>query len=451
MSLRKQNCGMSANIKIISDLKNFIAQTATQVVLREVFTQSTTDFSRERKLGFERLVLLLINFFRKSYSLEIAEFYALIEASELMVSKSAFCQQRMKIKSLFFACLNEVLVQSFYTHCEHTVKRWKGMRLIAVDGSTAYLTDNDEMSAYFGTQGNQNREVPMGQIVSAFDVLNGISICAGLYPIRLAEQRVAQHWLAYYDPDMLLIYDRGYPGFTTIFLHQAKENPQPFLIRCPVGFTNEIKAFVNSTKKDIISTFKASRDASEELYKQGFVVPVNSTIEVRLIKVTLEDGTTEVLLTNLFDRQEYPQHLFKELYFKRWGIETNYNAVKNQLQLEAFSGQKVNTIMQDFYITFFLANLQQIIAGSCQEQITENCQHRKYHYKVNRNIAFGLLKNRIVDLFRTRNPEQILLQLQQLFSLHIEPIRSCRKFPRTKRARRIKGKYQALTNYKRAV
>ena len=78
---------MPVNIKIISDLKNFITQSATQTGLRELFTHSKTDFSRDRKLGFERLVLLLINFFRKSYSIEIAEFYNWLEIDELTVSK----------------------------------------------------------------------------------------------------------------------------------------------------------------------------------------------------------------------------------------------------------------------------------------------------------------------------------------------------------------------------
>ena len=46
----------------------------------------------------------------------------------------------MKIKDLFFACLNEVLVQSFYKHYGQDVKRWSGMRVIAVDESSLLLT-----------------------------------------------------------------------------------------------------------------------------------------------------------------------------------------------------------------------------------------------------------------------------------------------------------------------
>jgi hypothetical protein len=92
---------MDANIKIIGDLKNFITECCTNGELRSLFTTSKTDFTRERKLNFERLVLLLINFFKKSYNIEIAEFYNRMSPESQPVIKSAFCQQRMKIKGVF--------------------------------------------------------------------------------------------------------------------------------------------------------------------------------------------------------------------------------------------------------------------------------------------------------------------------------------------------------------
>jgi hypothetical protein len=437
---------MNTNLKIISDLKNFIVQTSTDCKLRQMFVSSPSDFIRNRKLGFERLVYLLLNFMKKSYSIEIVDFYSRIDAMDMKVTKSAFCQQRMKIKALFFAGLNEVLVKSFYNHYNEAVKRWNGFRLIAIDGSQAYLVNNNEVLEQFGAHSNQSKDVPMGQVVSAFDVLNGITIWADLYPIKTSEQKVAQHWLPYYDPDMLLIYDRGYPGFISIFLHQTKEIPQPFVMRCRVDFTHEIKAFVKSNQKDILTHFRSNQYSSAELYKMGYIVPVGSVVDVRLLKVILDDGTVEVLATNLFDEQLYPHAVFKDLYFMRWGIETKYDTLKNQLQLEAFSGQKPITILQDFYITVLLSNLQEIIAKPCGQQLETIVEKRKHNYKINRNVAFGVMKNRIVDLFITYNPECILNQLQNLFLQNLEPERPGRKYPRLRKGCRTKGKYQALSN-----
>jgi hypothetical protein len=442
---------MSANLGIISDLRNFIGLSSQKGELKKLFTTSAKDFSRKRKLHFEHVVCMLLNFFKKSYSIEISEFFTWIGCEDLKATKSALSQQRLKINSFFFSGLNMVLVESFYRNYQDKLKRWNGFRVIAVDGSTAYLIDKEEVTAYFGTHGNQRGTVTLGRILSAFDVLNQITIKADMYPISWSEQKIALQWLPDYDPDMLLIYDRAYPGFTSIFHHQSKEQAQSFLMRCAVGFSNEVKTFVGCGMNDALGTFKADKAVCRELRGQGFIVRVGTGIQVRLIRVVLDDGTIEVLVTNLFDQQKYPYSEFKALYFMRWGIETKFGSVKNQLQLEAFSGQKVETVFQDFYATVFLSNLQEIISKPSQEKVKERTSGCKYSYQVNRNVAIGLMKNRVISLFLSNNPEEIIIQLQNLFAQYIEPVRPNRKVPRIRKLKRRAGKYKALTNYKRAI
>lgn len=119
--------------------------------------------------------------------------------------------------------------------------------------------------------------------------------------------------------------------------------------------------------------------------------------------------------------------------------------------MEAFSGQKVETILQDFYAVVFLSNLQEIISKSADKQIGLLSSTRQYQYQINRNAAIGLMKNRIIALFLLDDPQIILTELQQLFVRYIEPIRSGRKLPRIRKLKRRAGKYKTLTNYKRAV
>lgn len=445
---------MDANIAIINDLKQFIRRSGDCEELRHLFTTCHTDFSRHRKLGFERLVLLLINFFKKSYAIEIADFYSLLSLEDSAVSKSAFCQQRMKIKEIFFECLNEILVQSFYRNYAADVKRWQGMRVIAVDGTTVSLFHQQEVISHFGAHRNQNKKKkisPMAKAVSAFDVLNKITLKADLYPFATSETKIAQNWLPYYEPDMLLIYDRGFVGFNHMYLHQSKEAPQPFLIRLPVRFTHEIRAFVESGNTDAVVSFRAGKHSSDLLFKHGFLVPADSTLDIRLIRVILQDGTVEVLATNLFDTQQYPHTVFKDLYFMRWGIETNFEIVKNKLQLESFSGQKVQTIMQDFHVIFFLSNLQELISKPCHQLINRRTKDTRHDYKINKNIAIGLMKNRVIELLINDKPETTLKLLEHLFLKHLIPIRPNRKYPRNRKHTKSERKYQTLTNYKRAM
>jgi len=172
---------------------------------------------------------------------------------------------------------------------------------------------------------------------------------------------------------------------------------------------------------------------------------------VRAIKVKLKSGETEILLTNLFEKKEYPLRIFKPLYFKRWGIETNYNAQKNYLQIECFSGTKVNSILQDFYATVFIGNLQSILANSCQKKVEGKTRSRKYKYKINRNMAIGIMKNKIPTLFLNPYPEIILLEITEQQMKFFEPIRPDRSNPRKWRSIKHHGKYLTQSNYKRVL
>ncbi len=66
---------------------------------------------------------------------------------------------------------------------------------------------------------------------------------------------------------------------------------------------------------------------------------VRSKIEVtlRFIKILLPDGNEEFLITNIFD-SDFTDSDFGELYHMQCNIETNYDDIKNKLEIENFSG-----------------------------------------------------------------------------------------------------------------
>ena len=250
---------------------------------------------------------------------------------------------------------------------------------------------------------------------------------------------------------MLFLYDRGFPSYTTIYLHMEQEKEIKFVMRCRNNFNKDVALFSAGSKKEKIIELAPSYEAIKELYKHGFIVTKQDKIKIRLIKVILDTGEIEILMSNLMEKKQYPKAIFKELYFMRWGIETSYGSQKNSLQLESFSGQKTETILQDFYATILLANLQSIISKQCEPDIKLQTEHRKHQYKVNRNVAIGTMKHRIVKLFLEMAPRSMLEELKNIFLKHLEPIRPNRKYDRNTKCRRLKGKYQTLTNYKRAI
>lgn len=98
-----------------------------------------------------------------------------------------------------------------------------------------------------------------------------------------------------------------------------------------------------------------------------------------------------------------------------------------------------------------MANLQSLIEKQCCDYLQKINANRKHNYRINRNVSWACMKQNIIKLFLQNRPEEILSYLQKAFERNIEPVRPGRQNPRVKKAKRLNGKYQTFTNYKRAI
>lgn len=285
-----------------------------------------------------------------------------------------------------------------------------------------------------------------------YDALNNIALFNSMLPIETSEISVAIQWIPKLKNDMIGLYDRGYASFALIYL--LLEKKKKFVIRCSITFNKVVIDFVNSGQQTAIVNFKVSYRSLKRLKEIGVNLDKHVFVTVRLVKVILDNGEIEVLITNLYDNKKYPSETFKELYYYRWGVETYFDRLKNKFEIEVFSGQTVENIFQDFYAQIFISNLQSAIIDDCKANLKEINNRRKYDYQINWNVSLGLMKNEIVRLFLTNNPREVLKILNQLkeeFLENIEPKRPNRKFERNKKSYKLNGKYITFTNYKRAV
>lgn len=442
---------VKANLEIIEELKNFLTLVSSDPEIRKLVTESKNDFSRERKLPLERIAGIIINMPKRSLSIEIQEFFEGLENGLESCTKGAFSLQRTKLKPLFFQTWNKWLVENFYSAYGNRVKRWQGFRLLAGDGSTVYLMNKPEIIKHFGTHDNKRVSVPMARVLQIHDVLNNITISADICPIKESEQSIIAKKVSQLPPDSLTLFDRGFAGYGLMYMLMNEEEPRHFIIRCKTTFNTEVKDFVRSGKKSKVVKLKPCYKSINMLRQNGYIVTPSTTITIRMVQVNLPNGEKEILLTNLFDEKLYYDDDLRYLYGLRWGIETAYSKLKNQQQLEEFSGHRVICIQQDYAAAIFVSNLQSLIEKQSEDNLRAITEGRKYKYQINRNLSWASLKHRIVQLFLTNETENILTNLQKAFERNLEPLRPGRQFRRCKKKQRLTGKYQTFTNYKRAI
>ena len=434
-----------ANVKIISELKNFITMVTDNRVLLSKFCISDRNFIRTRKLPFGKLVLLIAKLCKKTLSIELDNFFEEL-GDNINCSVSAFTQQRLKLEPGFFYLWNMLLQRSYYHYYGSSVKRWKEYRVIAADGSSISLVNTPSLREYFGGQRNQTTSFVLAKTFYHYDVLNELILLPQIRPYNCGELTMAYYCIDKTEEDMLMLYDRNFSNYKMVALHLWQEKERKFVIRAKET-QNMIKAFINSGEASSIVDMSPTATAITGLKKSGFNITENTMVKVRLVRVELPNSV-EVLITNLWEEEGHPVTEFKDLYFMRWGVETNIFVQKNVLQLESFSGLTVHAVLQDFFATVMTANLHSVLIKDAQQTVETTLKDRKYPMKINKNKSFGKLKVNLVSLFVNQDVEAILLKLHSHFVRDVIPIRKGRSFERSRKKIQSKSKFKTFTNFK---
>jgi len=390
----------------------------------------------------------MLNLLRKSLALEIHNFWDFLGFKRSQkFTKSAFVQARKKIKPEVFQHLSQELVNQFYTDNDLAIKKWKGFRLLAVDGSRITLPTTDELRQLYGEAKNHTKTgVVQARCSVIYDVMNNFVLDGKLAPLKQGERELALMHFKHCQNDDLIIYDRGYPSYDFIYEHISKKID--YLMRVKISFSKLIRDFEKSKKPTtIVSIFPTlNSKLSGKAYDKDTPIPV------RLVRVDLPNGGVEILMTSLMDLKAYPNADFKELYYKRWGVETFYDEFKNKLKVEYFSGYSNQTILQDFYSALFISNIQTLIVSELEDEIAETNLQKKYDYKINTNLSYGFLKNRILEIFFLEDSmSKAVDQIKKLFLENQIPIRPDRTFERDSGKYRTRIKPKITKNQKDAI
>lgn len=336
---------------------------------------SAKNFSRNRKLSFANIVSMLLRLVKNSLQIECNFFGDLMDIDP--ATKQAFSQARNKLLPGAFQELHEDGVKVFYTH-KTNEGLWQGYRIIACDGSTLRLPNSQELEQEFGRCSIKDGNGPVMARISEFtDITTKLVLSGRISSYKTSEAKLAEEQLvevvskmrSLNQTKLLFVYDRGYPSAK--FINQHIELGVDFVFRLPKNFDKATSEIVNTDETE------------------GFIVREGSPL-LRIVKIPLPTGETELLLTTLTNKTDTLEAL-SEVYQGRWtSMEEGYKKQKVTMQLENFSGKSLISIQQEYWATLVVANLLEMgctelegywIPGNLPEQ------------HVNRNVLFGSMRN----------------------------------------------------------
>ena len=381
--------------------------------------------------------MLILSKGAKSLQLMLNE--VLGKLSYPLVSKSAYSQARNHLKHTAFIELNQkAIVEVSYQDQEY--KRYWGYRVLGIDGSKIILPDSESVYESFGkvkrTSGYKGGKVigyySYGLASVLYDVLNDIALDSQLADSRAYEVDLAQEHLVHTEADDLLICDRNYPSYR--WLATLIKHKRHFVIRCNRSSFAAVRAmFAGKGADSQIVTLKPHPSKQADIRRRG----LPGQIRVRLVRLTLDNGDLEILVTDLVDEQSYPTTEFGPLYHLRWGIETFFGRLKTRLLLENFSGYSAEAVKQDFFATVFITGLESLLTDTAETRLHTRSLQTQHLYQVNRAVSFNAVKNHVLDLLETEpDLETLFDKLTRLFLTDPSCTRPDRPVARRKRSAR---------------
>jgi IS4 transposase len=133
----------------------------------------------------------------------------------------------------------------------------------------------------------------------------------------------------------------------------------------------------------------------DQKHLEGYSEYYHKALSVRLVKVKLSTGETEILCTSLLNEEQFAITDFQELYHKRWAAEEAFKMFKSRIEIENFSGKTALAVRQDFYAKMLAITLCSVLTFPIEERITTEFQedkNRKHSQKINRTSAVAMLQ-----------------------------------------------------------
>jgi hypothetical protein len=301
----------------IRALKRIITLTSIQAVLRK--TGKRLSFCK--CLPGQFLVWLVIGlglFARDCYR----QIYRSLTKSKNAPNRSTFCEARHSLGVAPLRLLAERTVE-LLAQPSTPGAFYRNMRLMALDGFVLNLFDNPALERVFGRpkSGRAAGAFPQVRVLALCEVGTHVLWRWQIKPIARGEVTMTPVLLRHLQPDMLLMWDRGFLKYALVQQVLAQQAHLLARIKSNLIF-KPCKRL-----RDGSYLAKAYQSARHRDKDEGGLV-------VRILEYTFNDpnrpgaGVKHRLLTTLLDWRADPAKTLIELYHQRWEIELSIDELE---------------------------------------------------------------------------------------------------------------------------
>jgi hypothetical protein len=259
------------------------------------------------------------------------------------VTKGAISQARERVGA---APLRQLYQEQVRPHGPETMASvwYRGLRLMAIDGSTLDMPDEAANAAHYGYPGSSRGSTayPQMRFVAMAECGTHTLCFAQPGPWRVSERALAEAVIEHADASMLVLADRNFYSLAFWQRSCATGAKLLFRVRNDQRLPREVELPDGSYLSTLYPTEKARRQQTEG-------------VRVRVIEYAL-DGIEEAeplyrLITNWLEPDAAPAAELAAIYHRRWTIEEAFDEFKVHLADRAvvLRSKRPELVEQEFY------------------------------------------------------------------------------------------------------
>lgn len=305
--------------------------------------------------------------------------------------------------------------------------QWRGHRLIGIDGTCVSMADEQGLSARYGRNNTRHgfSRFPTARMVYAFALNTRMTIAHQIDGYQVSEQALTRRMYNRMQRGDLIICDRHFAGANLYVEYQQSglEFITPAHQRLKVERLKTVREYSGGDGVVALPVTPKHRREDPSL-------PV--TILVRMIQVHAKvRGRRKAfwLMTSLLDAQRYPAQEIKDLYRKRWVVETLIEEQKVWLGSDVLRSKTAEGISKELYARIVAGNLiHWLVLKACDK-------HKIAPKRVSVSAATRLISHysiRMSDASKKRSGD-LYEELLEKIALSVIPSRPNRLEPRLKK------------------
>lgn len=346
-----------------------------------------------------------------------------VQENRIALSTGGYCQARQQLPKLLVRHSMDELMERLRSRLTESGPALSP-RVYLLDGSSLQLEHEPELVKAFPPASNQHGKShwPVVRLVVLHDLDTGLAERPYWGPLNgrhaVSEQALAKHAMQHVPPGSVIVGDRNFGIFSTVYSAQQQGLPVVVRLTAARAQSKSLLGGPISREGDYPVCWRPSRWDG----KGQRDWPAGACVEGRLIAWRVGRGKHKQWLY-LFTTLSLPAEQVVELYGRRWNIETDLRSLKQTVRLQRITAQSADMMEKELLVAVMAYNLVRAIMFLAARRAKIDARQLSFTY------ACNIVLDGYPKVLAARTARQKQQELERLIDL----VARCRLPKRTKR------------------